>query len=193
MRHGRRKGSWDGSIEDFHPAKCQLGCPEVWQQAEKLLEETKISKIIVSPYLRTRQTASVVAEVAKQKGLHLPIRVDVRLGEFVTPYKVKPCAEEFDPSTLNYYGGKVSLGRESTSMFCSRVEQFARQLKPGTLVITHLNVAQLIIFLSHHKQVEFAEGQWMSYRLPNYVKSSTQTYVPVSSRRLISPTTVSES
>ena len=87
MRHGRRGTAVDASLTQFAMTSLETSAPEVQASVRALVAAgTCLSSIVTSPYLRTRQTA-LVAQHHYQRltGRCLPIRVDVRLGEFLPP------------------------------------------------------------------------------------------------------------
>lgn len=150
MRHGLRDQRLDSPLLKYRVDDLDLACPEVWKSVVKiapLVSSGGIKRIIMSPYLRTRQTSQLVQYgVLKLTGLLLPITVDLRLGEYLNrrcSWNL-PTQKDFDPETWKLYSGKVPLCRESQDLFMMRVYQFYHSLKDDTLVITHNGVAGLL-------------------------------------------------
>lgn len=158
MRHGIREPGVDSSLLYFNRENLDESCPEIWNTIHRL-KHHHIKKIVVSPYLRTRQTAEVFQYgYYKFTNRPLPIEIDTRIGEYVlpNPYVSKVC---LDSKTVEYYNGRCPIYRESSESLLCRVRDFVKSLEPATLVISHNSVASLIgLFLG--KQIELEQASF---------------------------------
>jgi broad specificity phosphatase PhoE len=150
MRHGLRGQEVDSPLLTYQPSNPEISCPEIWKTIHGIapyVQRQQLRAIVVSPYLRTRQTAELVQHGLLQlTGQYLPITVDLRVGE----YNHRRCSwnlptrEDFDPETWKLYRGQIPLCRESPEMFSLRVYRFYQTLQSNTLVVTHNGVATLL-------------------------------------------------
>ena len=150
MRHGIRDARIDSPLLSYSPNDLDHSCPEVWKTVEAIAPRVtsgEIKRIITSPYLRTRQTATLVQYgLMKLTQQLLPITVDIRVGEHLNrrcSWNL-PTQKDFDSETWKLYGGKVPLCRESSDLFMMRVYRFYQSMTDDTLVITHNGVAGLL-------------------------------------------------
>jgi broad specificity phosphatase PhoE len=163
MRHGRRGAGVDGPLLGYKPADLDNSCPEIWHSVRQIIKEgSTVRQIVVSPYLRTRQTATLVQySYLKLTGNYSPIIVDPRIGEYSHRHcrLFAPVTQEFDKETLAHFHGHVPLCRESPDAFVQRVAQFYSQLVQDAIVITHYGVSDLLGILAQ-RELKLQEGQY---------------------------------
>lgn len=113
-RHGERQdhadSNWYRSSHSSFPfdpplsAKGQIQAQALGQR----LQGENINYIFASPFLRTVQTAHIVAEV-----LDLPIQLEPGLGEFLTRYSFPSLPKLRSPSELKQDFPRINLSYES--------------------------------------------------------------------------------
>lgn len=121
---------------------------EGFQQAQRLAERLApypIDRIVSSPYLRARQTAAPLAQVAS-----LPVETDARLAERVlctgpAPHYMELLRQSFEQPDLRFEGG------ESSRMAMARAEACIADLRRSGLrciaAVTHGNLMTLMLKL----------------------------------------------
>lgn len=165
LRHGQtiyQKEGREMNYEPDSPQKLEIteeGKEMVRVSAEKLIDK-KIDIIFASPYLRTKQSAEIVADILnfdKEKIIYEERLVDINLGEFM--------GKSMNESHAFYLGDKIAFdnkpkGGESWDDILDRVKLFLDEVNEkykdkNILIISHADPIWLMLgYLREYKNEE---------------------------------------
>jgi 2,3-bisphosphoglycerate-dependent phosphoglycerate mutase len=136
-----------------------------WIQAENLVEffnDTKIDRIIASPFLRAIQTVQPLSE-----GRDIKIEIDDRLSERVLSSKNLPdwyekLQETFTDLNLQFEGGESS--QEAMNRIVRVVEEVIHSGSEDTVIVSHGNIIALL--LKHYNR-DFDFECWKNLSNPD--------------------------
>lgn len=148
-RHGNREDFVDLNWLKTAPRPFDPGLsPDGFEQAQKLadyLKSESINHLFSSPFLRTIQTANVIAET-----LDLPIKLEAGLGEFmifpgikfipeILPINI--LVEQFPRIDPAYQSQIIPQHPETVRNFCQRsrqtIQTLSNQVSGNILLVTH--------------------------------------------------------
>ncbi|RNF02135.1 uncharacterized protein Tco025E_08438 [Trypanosoma conorhini] len=171
MRHGERRDGAVGAEPEADPPLTESGAAQIAKTAEKLrvmLGEKKAREmlIIVSPFLRTRQTA----EVLRQCGIGAlePPLVDNTLCEVYGPLRIKGITAQVLPDAVVKKGsGKLPQWGESIELASERyVENMLRNSHSyphnNLLLVTHGDAISAIVTALYPTRVVY-ETEYLSF------------------------------
>lgn len=152
-RHGNRldfvNPDWFNTAErPYDPPLSEDGFIQAQELARRLKPE-KISHIFCSPFLRTVQTASCIAEM-----LDLPLKIEAGLSEWLNPEWMRDKPETLPLKVLQEHFPRLDLSY--TSHVVPEYPETAEELKERTGRIARTLVEQLtedILFVGHGASV----------------------------------------
>lgn len=136
IRHGEKLYD-NGKSETFplDPPLTDFGREEATEYFQSFVHTFGVpSKIVSSPYRRTRQTAKIAQDVIhKQTGVFVPIFVDTLISEYLGNQKNTNLEGAFHPNTEKY----SPVPPETWTEFLLRVRLHSRLCTPDTWYVTH--------------------------------------------------------
>ena len=149
---------------DGQPSESQL--TEVgFKQAKNLAEflsDTKIDRIISSPFLRAIQSVEPISEKT-----NLKIEIDERLSERTLaavdlPDWLEKLKATYSDMELKFEGGESS--QEATNRVVEVVDDIIKSADENTIIVTHGNLMSLLLKYFHN---DFGFEQWKKLSNPD--------------------------
>lgn len=134
IRHADKEYDNGKGVPAYDPGLTPAGIKKSQQHFLNMVNQYGLpSKIISSPYLRTRQTANIAQEVIyKHTGTYVHIEIDPLLSEYLGHQKHHDI-KCFHAETYKH----GPIGIETKETFKLRLETFVDTIKPGVWYISH--------------------------------------------------------